>query len=102
MSWGAAASHIKLRRWLKEEKGLDIETKGMGSFFAMWLWAIRNPELTYPQYKKWYFETASQEGVKSDVSFDFYLQELKRQGKMRSLISRKEYNEFCEKYNLSE
>jgi hypothetical protein len=102
MGWGAAASHIRLRRWLREEKGLDIELKGMGAFFSMWKYAILNPEETFPQYRKWYFETASQEGVRSDVSFQDYLQDLKKHGKMRSLIGRREYNEFCAKYNLSE
>ena len=105
MEWGAAASHIRLRRWLISQ-GVEIEEKGMGSFFSMWRYAIFNPEATFPQYKKWYFETASSSldenfnPVNPNVSYEDYLQVLKKHGKIRSLLSRNEYKRFCEKYNL--
>lgn len=97
MDWGAAASHKKLRGWLQER---GTSTSPMGPFFAMWRHAIRNPEETYPQYRKWFFETASQEGSDGNVTFEEYLLDLKKHGRMRSLLSKSAFAEFCEKYNL--
>lgn len=99
MSWGAAASHKKLRLFMQEKNQVNVSV--MAPFFAMWRYAIRNPEETFTQYKKWFFETASQEGLDGNITFDDFLQDLKQHGKMEALLSRSRYIEFCEKYNLS-
>jgi hypothetical protein len=94
---GGGASHGKLRAWLREIKRVKVSQ--MGPYWAMWRWAARNPELTYPQYKKWYFETASIVGEDGNASFEDFLQDIKK-ASMIGALGRAEYRQFCEKYSL--
>jgi hypothetical protein len=98
MGMGAAASQKKLINWLWEER--RIKASNMGPVWAMWRWALKNPEQCYEQYKKWWFESASQEGVDSNVSFRDFLEDVKHHCRHRSMGSRKEYEDFCAKYGL--
>jgi hypothetical protein len=104
MSWGKAASHLKLRRWLIEN-GFSIKEYGMGAFWAMWRYAIRNPEEAFPLYKKWYFETASDVKPNPDVidpvvTFQDFLEDCRLHARQRSCVSRGEYIRFCNKHGL--
>lgn len=91
------ASHGKLRAWLWETK--RMKASQMGAYWAMWRWAIHNPEKTFPQYSKWYFETASGDGIDPNVSFEDFLQDLKRKAQIGA-VGRAEYRQFCERYGL--
>jgi hypothetical protein len=93
------ASHGKLRSWLWETRKMKVSQ--MGAFWSMWRWAIRHPEQTFPQYKKWYFETASglEDGIDPNVSFEDYLIDLKKHARIGA-VGRAEYRQFCETYNL--
>jgi hypothetical protein len=105
MEWGAAASVNKLERWHKENKGFGSH---MGVVWAMWRHAASNPERCFPQYKKWYFETASAEPDAPDpnVTFEDFLEEIRfhAEGKgergRSSVLSHRAYKLFCETYGL--
>lgn len=104
MSWGAAASHRKLRLWF-EEKG--VKASQMGAFWAMWRYALGNPEEAFPAYKKWWFETASNQSdgvvVDSNVDFQKFLEDIRNHAYGKScIVGRRTYRTFCKKYSLSE
>ena len=111
MSWGAAATFKKLKEWHIEKHGFGSQ---MGPRWAMWRWAAENPELCYPQYKKWYFETAMNTNWFNDdpnIPFggkDSFLEGIKTvvkgTGAKRSnnILSHRAYKQFCAKWNLEE
>lgn len=101
MSWGAAATHKKLRGWV-ESVGMCNPEIGrpsqMGPFFAMWRWAIRNPEEAYPHYKSWWFET---DPLHCEPSYEDFLKDLRKHAINASMLSVPAYRKFCEKHGLS-
>jgi len=103
MSWGAAATVEKLHRWHKEYKGFGSH---MGGIWAMWRYAAQNPDACYPQFKQWYFESASaiaDEVVDPNITFDDFLNEIRVHAKNKnSIMSQKKYKQFCQKWNLNE
>ncbi len=108
MEWGAASTCRKLFLWHKEEHGFASQ---MGPVWAMWRWAADNPELCFPQYKKWYFETAmNTDRFDGDpnVTIKDFLEEIKTHAKgtgnkhKTCILSKKGYKLFCEKWNLEE
>ena len=103
MSWGAAFTTNKLHRWHKENKGFGSH---MGGIWAMWRWAAKNPELCYPQYKKWYFESASDvsnEVIDPNASFEEFLEDIRRHAHGKdSILSKKAYKQWCVKYGLED
>lgn len=59
MSLGRAATYDKIRRWCLEEGMVNQETgivSKWGPKFAMWRYAIRNPEEAYEAYKLRFME----------------------------------------------
>lgn len=126
MSWGAAASVPRLLAWHKSENGFGSR---MGAVFAMWRWAIKNPEICYPQYqewlnkntpnagegeeflkqypnykKKWIVENFGRDGVYKEITFNEFLDVLKNRviGYEGSVLGKKAYKRFCDKYQLKE
>ena len=107
MGMGAAASYPKIRNWLRE-KGY-VGKMQMGPVFAMWRYAVKNPEEAFPLYQKWHFEYASDisgEGnvVDPNVTFDDFLKDAQYRilHSGDSIASKILYKQFCQKYNLSE
>lgn len=107
MSMGAAASNPKIRNWLMLEKG--IKPSQMGHIWAMWRYAVKNPEKAYPLYKVWHFEYASSiSGVETvvdpNVNFEGFLKDCQYRIKQSgdSIMSKSAYKRFCQKYNLAE
>jgi len=113
MSWGAAFTVDKLHRWHKKNKGFGSR---MGGVWAMWRWAARNPELCYPQFKKWYFENAIGEtrweeigdkmvekDINPNVTFEEFLEKIRDHAKDKdSVLSNTAYKTWCAKWNMEE
>ena len=108
MSWGAAATCKKLKEWHIEKHGWGSP---MGVVWAMWRWSASNPEQCYPQYKTWFFETASNtkgEVIDSNATFKDFLEDIKIHAKgtgakrKSSILSHRAYKQFCAKWNLEE
>jgi hypothetical protein len=120
MSWGAAASTQRLLNWHRAEHGFGTR---MGPVFAMWRWAVNNPEECYPQYKefhrhnapgedlsqysnfkiKWFFENYKS-GEYQEITFEEFLNLIKKLARVYvgSVLGKKAYKRFCDKYGLKE
>lgn len=100
MSMGKAATYKKILFWCNET-GMVNPATGKASFmgprFAMWRYAIRNPEEAYKPYFEWQREYGNFPTFKEfceDLSDHAYT-------KKTAIVSPKEKEEFIEKY-LSE
>ena len=100
MSWGAAASHVKLRAWLLSEKGIRVTQ--MTPFWAMWRYACRNPQEAFPAYQKWWAETAFAEKEKvidPNVTYEQFLDDCKTHA--RNCMGRGEYKRWLIQYGFN-
>lgn len=103
-SWGRAATHDKLREWALANGMVNTRSgkvSQMGPFFAMWRYALHNPEEAYPAYERWakeYEEYLVPEGM--DIDFKAFLKDIREHAKHGGVVGRQTYLEFCEKYEL--
>lgn len=59
MGWGRAATYARLREWCLQNgmyNPITGKVSQMGCFWAMWRYAVHNPEEAYEAYRKWQFE----------------------------------------------
>lgn len=120
MSLGAAASTQRMLNWHRLENGFGTR---MGPVFAMWRWAVKNPEECYPQYKEWLKQNAPGGDIKDypnykrkwfaenynngeykEITFEEFLGVLRdrTKGYVCSVLGKKAYRRFCAKWNLEE
>lgn len=103
-SMGRAATYDKLAKWATSQDMKRSKSKSatrMGVYFAMWRYALRNPEAAYPDYEKWatqYQEELTIEGV--SVTFEMFLKDIKKHAKTPGCVGKASYIKFCEKYDL--
>lgn len=95
MEMGAAYTVRKLNSWHKEKYGF---VSHMGVQWAIWRYACKNPETAYDQYKVW------------NLGFGFrdFLKKCQRIAKgtgnsrRDSILGKRAYRQFCQKYELEE
>jgi hypothetical protein len=104
-SLGKAATHGKLREYAKT-RGMYSHRKGvpsqMGPYWAMWRYALRNPEEAWPAYEKWAKEYEGEliaQGI--DINFQNFLEDIREHAKSGGVVGDETYLEFCEKYQLN-
>lgn len=108
MKWGAAATHRKLREWCKQVGMVNYMTgrpSQMGAFWALWRYAMQNPEEGFPLYKEWWYHTTlpmSEFGrVNPHATFEDFLGDIQNHAyNNKSIASQSKYEAFCEKYGL--
>lgn len=109
-SMGAAATYEKLFEFAKGQGMFDPDTgkpSNMGMHFAMWRWALRNPEEAWKYYEPYIREFEHiliPKGIKID--FNSFLLEIRDKtgpkGQTRKgAVGRRTYVAFCRKYNLT-
>lgn len=108
-SMGRAASYAKLNTWARNNGMANPETgdvKGMGPNWAMWAYAMDNPEKAFPAYKAWALEHQTELlsfGIEPSEEnlWRKFLEDVKdHNSKGKPTYSKKRFNRFCEKYNL--
>lgn len=105
MEWGRGSSHKRLREWARENNMVNPWTgkvSQMGAFWAMWRYAVHNPEEAYESYKKHTEEFPELIAMGISVNFEFFLKDVQKHARNEAVVSRKTYREFCKKHNLEE
>lgn len=101
MSWGAAATHSKLRAWCKQVGMVGTQTgraSQMGAYWAMWRYALENPEEGYELYREWWYENDPSKRMPTLKGFLVDIQNHAWNNKSVASVSK--YEAFCEKYDL--
>lgn len=103
MTWGAAATHAKLRRWCISVGMVNPATgtvSQMGPFWAAWRYALNNIETpgVFEMYREWWFESDAEKKVPTFLHFIVNIQNHAWNNK--SIASQEKYDNLIEKYNL--
>lgn len=97
MGWGRAATYSRLRAWCIQNGMVNPETgkvSQMGVYWAIWRFAVRNPEEAYEDYKLWQMEFGNFPTFQ-EFCIDLYLHAY---AKKAIVIGKKKKKEFIEKY----
>lgn len=102
MKWGAAATHEKLRQWCLEH-GMFNPSLGrpshMGAYWAVWRYALENPEEGYPLYREWWYESDPRKRI---PTFKHFLINIQTHAyNKNSICGHQKYLQFCERWELS-
>lgn len=104
-SMGRAATYDKLAEWATDQGMKRAKSKKatrMGVYFAMWRYALRNPEAAYPAYEKWakgYEEELTIEGV--EVTFKMFLKDIEKHALTPGCVGKASYVKFCKERGLT-
>ena len=106
-SWGAGSSARRLLAWAKQNGMLNPvkPQKGhMGPIWAMWRYALENPEEAFPAYKahaEQYPTQLLEKGI-SEVTFDLFIKDIwehiQPEGNGIARPGSDRYKEFYNKY----
>lgn len=103
MGMGRAASYKKLSEWAAENGMVNPRTgkvSEMGPNWAMWSYAMRQPEEAFEAWKKWAWEhedELAESGI--EPTWERFLKDVKEHnGPGKPMHSKTRYAEFCEKY----
>lgn len=94
-SWGLASGHDRLIEFSRSTYG---QASQMGPYFAMWRWALENPEKAFEYWKEWYFHNYPD---REPPTFEDFLLVLRERGKTnKNIAPPKKLERFCARYNL--
>lgn len=102
--WGRAAGYSRLEKWANEH-GMYHPGRGkaskMGAYFAMWRWALRNPQKAWEIFEPWareYENELTAAGV--EINYQEFMKVIERHLRAKGSIGFDKYLEFCREHGI--